>query len=243
MRQLVASVGDLLSYSEVAYDHTPIQFGGSSQSFTRAPKGASDVYIAQSNNAKLSFTYVLCSSKKHGLLPRYYKIPEHVASKATIRDYQSKGIIPPGIRIESNESGWADKKSGIRIIRMLLNDIRFRKGMPVRVITDAHKSSTTEAISTLLAERGARMQFVLSGATQHTQFIDIRGGAAQALKNGGENSRVAVLRRFYDESQNSRYKRHYSASGSIMPMTLPDCINMVERAVRSHVTENVRKRS
>ena len=101
----MASVGDLLSYSEVAYDHTPIQFGGSSQSFTRAPKGASNVYIAQSNNAKLSFTYVLCCSKKHVLLSGYYIIPEYVASKATIRDYQSKGMIPLGIRIESNEWG------------------------------------------------------------------------------------------------------------------------------------------
>ena len=139
MPEIVASIGDLLSYSEVPFDHTPIQFGGSSQLFTRAPKGASDVYIAQSNNPKLSFTYVLCCSKKHGLLPGYYIIPEHVASKATIRDYQSKRIIPPGIRTESIESGWADKKSGIRIIRMLLNNLRSRKGMPVRVITDAHQ--------------------------------------------------------------------------------------------------------
>ena len=68
---------------------------------------------------------------------------------------------------------------------MILNDFRFRGDVPVRVLSDAHKSSTTEAVVDMLTERGARMEFVLSGATQDTQFIDIRGGAAQALKNGG----------------------------------------------------------
>ena len=78
--------------------------------------------------------------------------------------------------------------------------MRFRNKMPVRIITDAHKSSTTEAINKLLEDREARMEFVLSGATQFTQFMDVRGGAAQALKNGGDSSISAVLRRYYEIS-------------------------------------------
>ena len=58
------------------------------------------------------------------------------------------------------------------------------------------------------------MQFVLSGATQYTQFMDIRGGAAQALKNGGSESIVSVLTRFYDPTQTST---RFSALGGSPP--------------------------
>ena len=105
MRNIVASIGELLSYQEAAFDHTPIGFGGSAKNFSRAPRGASDVYLAQSNNAKLAFTYVLCCSKKHGILPGYYIIPDKVASKATIKDLQAKGLIPKRILWETNDSG------------------------------------------------------------------------------------------------------------------------------------------
>ena len=173
MRRMVASVADLLSYQEAAYDHTTIKFGKSSRRFTRAPKGTSDVYKAQSNNPKLALTYVLCASKKLGLLPGYYIIPETIASKAKLRDLQAKDELPKRIAWETNESGWANKYSGVRITRMILNDLRFRKDLPVRILTDAHKSSTTGAVSQLIKERGARMEFVLSGATQQTQFMDM----------------------------------------------------------------------
>ena len=126
---------------------------------------------------------------------------------------------------------------------MILNDMRFRNKMPVRIITDAHKSSTTEAINKLLEDREARMEFVLSGATQFTQFMDVRGGAAQALKNGGDSSISAVLRRYYDQTQNSRYKRYFSANGTMLPMKIQDCIDMVERALKAHVTSRVIARS
>ena len=112
---------------------------------------------------------------------------------------------------------------------MILNDLRFRKKLPVRILTDAHSSSTSEAVTTLMNERDARMEFVLSGATEYTQFMDIRGGAAQALKNGGIISTVAVLTRFYDKTQPCKYKRDYSVNGNIKPMRIPDVIKMVLR--------------
>ena len=105
MRDIVASIKELLSYSEAAFDNTPIGYGRASKGFSRAPRGASDVYLAQSNNAKLAFTYVLCCSKKHGILPGYYIIPDKVASKATIKDLQAKGLIPKRILWETNDSG------------------------------------------------------------------------------------------------------------------------------------------
>ena len=126
---------------------------------------------------------------------------------------------------------------------MIMNDLRFNKGLPVRILTDAHKSSTSEAVATLLKERGASMEFVLSGATQYTQFMDIRGGAAQALKNGGNNSITAVLTRFYDKSQTCKYKRHYSANGNILPMRLEDVIAMVEAALKSEVSKTIIQRA
>ena len=126
---------------------------------------------------------------------------------------------------------------------MILNDPRFRKEIPVRILTDAHNSSTTEAVSQMMEERGARMEFVLSGATQYTQFMDIRGGAAQALKNGGENSTQSVLTRFYDKSQKSKYKRRFNASGDILPMRVQDVIKMVEESVKTNVTSHVLQRS
>ena len=126
---------------------------------------------------------------------------------------------------------------------MILNDVRFKSEIPVRIMTDAHKSSTTEAVTTLLHERHAKMQFVLSGATQFTQFMDIRGGAAQALKNGGENSVQAILNRYYDPTEKTKYKRRYAANGNILPMRIPDCIDMVETALKSHVTSKVITRS
>ena len=87
------------------------------------------------------------------------------------------------------------------------------------------------------------MQFVLSGATQYTQFMDIRGGAAQALKNGGSESIVSVLTRFYDPTQTSKYKRRFSANGTVLPMKLVDCIDMVEKALKAHVTPKVVSRA
>ena len=92
-------------------------------------------------------------------------------------------------------------------------------------------------------ERDASMEFVLSGATQYTQFMDIRGVAAQALKNGGTNSTVAVLTRFYDKTQPCKYKRDYSVNGNIKPMRLPDVIKMVEKALKQHVTKDVISRA
>ena len=133
--------------------------------------------------------------------------------------------------------------TGVRIVRMLLNDYRLKNEMPVRMLTDAHKTSTTEAVTSLLKERGAKMEFVLSGGTQFTQFMDIRGGAAQALKNGGENSIRAILSRFYDTTQKSKYKRYFSPNGTVLPMRITDCIDMVETALKEHVTQQVIKRS
>ena len=126
---------------------------------------------------------------------------------------------------------------------MLLNDMRFRKALPIRILTDAHKSSTTEAVTKMMKERLARMQFVLSGATEFTQFMDIRGGAAQALKNGGDKSTGAVLSRYYDETQKCKYERRHSPNGNILPMRIHDVINMVEEAVKCEVTAEVVKRS
>lgn len=126
---------------------------------------------------------------------------------------------------------------------MILNDLRFKKEMPVRILTDAHKSTTTPAVSTLLQEREAKMEFVLSGATQFTQFMDIRGGAAQALKNGGTASITSVLTRFYDRTQKTKYKRTFTANGTVRPMSIPDSINMVENALKVNVTKRVVERS
>ena len=129
------------------------------------------------------------------------------------------------------------------MIRLLLSNPRFRKGFPVRVLTDAHTSSTSEAVLTLLKERNTTIQYVLSGATQFTQFMDIRGGAAQALKNGGNNSTTAVLRKYYDKNQKSKYQRHYKANGNVLPMMIPDVIKMVEESCSSNVKHNVIKKS
>ena len=98
MQKIVASVGDLICYSEAAFDHTAVNFGGSTRGFTRAPRGVSDVFKAQSTNPKLAITYVLCASKKYGILPGYYIIPDTVASTNTMKDLQIKGIIPSRIR-------------------------------------------------------------------------------------------------------------------------------------------------
>ena len=98
MRNIVGSIGELLSFSEVAFDHTPIGYGGVSKAFTRAPRGASDVYISQSSNSKLAFTYVLCCSKMYGCLDGYYLFPDTVISKAQLKDLQNKGIIKSKIR-------------------------------------------------------------------------------------------------------------------------------------------------
>ena len=98
MSKMVSDVSDLLSYEEAAFDHTGIQFGHSTRSFTRAPRGVKDVFKAKSINPKLSLTYVLCASKKHGILPGYYIIPENVASKAKVADLQTKGVIPNHIK-------------------------------------------------------------------------------------------------------------------------------------------------
>ena len=121
--------------------------------------------------------------------------------------------------------------------------MRFKGKIPVRILTDAHTSSTSLAVSKLLRERNGRMQFVLSGATQHTQFMDIRGGAAQALKNGGERSTETVINRFYDKNQSCKYKREFSANGTVRPMRIWDVLKMVEEAVKVHVTPNVVERS
>jgi len=86
MRELVGKVSELLSYTEAAFDHTAIQFGGSSKKFTRAPRGVKDVFKAASVNTKLCITYVLCASKKYGTLPGYYIIPEAIASKSVLKD-------------------------------------------------------------------------------------------------------------------------------------------------------------
>ena len=126
---------------------------------------------------------------------------------------------------------------------MILNDLRFRKGMPIRIITDAHRSSTNQAVINLLKERGARMQFVLSGATEFTQFMDIRGGAAQVLKNGGVKSTDTVIKRFYDKNQTTKYKRIYSHNGQILPMRINDAISIVEEALKTRVTNNVVKKA
>ena len=115
---------------------------------------------------------------------------------------------------------------------MILSYLRFRGEIPVRIITDAHKSSTTQAVTTLLNEHKAKMQFVLSGATQFTQFMDIRGGAAQALKNGGEDSVTDILNKYYDPTQKTKYKRRFNTNGIILPMPIADCIDMVERALK-----------
>ena len=126
---------------------------------------------------------------------------------------------------------------------MILNDMRFNKGLPVRILTDAHRSSTSVAVSKFLAERNARMQFVLSGCTQYTQFMDIRGGAAQALKNGGKKSTTSVLRQYYDKSQESKYQRTYQVNGAMCPMKIPDVIKMVEVSLKHNVTPDVVKRA
>jgi len=243
MRDILSSIGDLLSKWQVAFDHTTINYGKGSTNFKRAPKGTSNVFQATSTNTKLCMTYVLCVSKHYGVLPGYYIIPEKQASKALIRDLQAKGEISNTIYWETNESGWANKYSGLRITRMILNDLRFRKALPVRILTDAHKSSTTEAVKKMLREREARMQFVLSGATQYTQFMDIRGGAAQALKNGGDKSIHKALTRYYDKNQESKYVRRYSQNGNILAMRIQDVIKMTEEAIKTHVSKDVIKRS
>ena len=83
-----------------------------------------------------------------------YIIPDSIASKAKVRDLQTKGEIPARVAWEINEAGWANKYSGVRITRMLLNDLRLRKDFPVRILTDAHKSSTTKAVTTMLKKNG-----------------------------------------------------------------------------------------
>ena len=243
MREIVSSVGKLLSYFEAAFDHTSIKFGGGTKHFKRAPRGSSDVFLTQSNNPKLAITYVLCASRQYGVLPGYYIVPKNIASKSQLTDLQLKGVIPKRIDWETNDSGWANKYSGVRITRMILNDMRFRGAIPVRILTDAHKSSTSLAVANLLRERKARMQFVLSGATQYTQFMDIRGGAAQALKNGGEKSIESVISRFYDQNQSTKYKRQFSTNGDILLMKIWDVFSMVEEAVKVHATANVVERS
>ena len=92
MREIVSSIGELLSYSEAAFDHTGVQFGGLARKFTRAPRGAKDVYKSSSNNPKLSITYVLCASKKLGALPGYYIIPESVASTEVYKNAYAMGF-------------------------------------------------------------------------------------------------------------------------------------------------------
>ena len=98
MQEIVSTIGELMSYTKVAFDHTPILYGGASKSFSRAPRGASDVFQSQSNNAKLSFTYVLCCSKKYGALQGYYIFPESVISKVSLNDMQTQGLIPSHLR-------------------------------------------------------------------------------------------------------------------------------------------------
>ena len=105
MRSIVASIANLLCHFEAAFDHTSIKFGGGSRHFKRAPRGTSDVFMAQSNNSKLAITYVLCASRGHGVLPGFYIIPETIASKATLTDFQRKGLIPSRIEWETNDSG------------------------------------------------------------------------------------------------------------------------------------------
>ena len=126
---------------------------------------------------------------------------------------------------------------------MILNDMRFRKNMPIRILTDAHRSSTSEAVAKLLKERGARMQFVLSGATEYTQFMDTRGGAAQALKNGGSNSTTDTITRYYDKNQECKYRRRYSENNNILPMKIQTIINIVQTALKENVRPNVIQRS
>ena len=97
MRDILSSVGDLLSTWEVAYDHTTIKYGKGSVNFKRAPKGTSNVFQKSSTNTKLAITYVLCASKQYGVLPGYYIIPDKQASKALLRDLQAKGEISKGV--------------------------------------------------------------------------------------------------------------------------------------------------
>ena len=105
MRDIVASISNLLCNFEAAFDHTSIKFGGGSRHFKRAPRGTRDVFLAQSNNAKLAITYVLCASRGHGVLPGFYIIPKNIASKSTLTDMQSKGLFPSRIAYETNDSG------------------------------------------------------------------------------------------------------------------------------------------
>ena len=126
---------------------------------------------------------------------------------------------------------------------MILGDLRFRKLLPVRILTDAHRSSTSEAVAEMMKERGARMQFVLSGATQNTQFMDIRGGAAQALKNGGNLSTESVITRYYDKNQECKYRRRYSPNGNILPMKIQNVIKITEESLKNNVTKTVIQRS
>ena len=94
MRDIVASISNPLCYFEAAFDHTTIKFGGGSRHFKRAPRGARDVFMAQSNNPKLAITYVLCASRGHGVIPGFYIIPKNIASKSKLAHLQSKGLIP-----------------------------------------------------------------------------------------------------------------------------------------------------
>ena len=96
--KIINSIGELLCYSEAAFDHTPINYGSSGRSFTRAPRGVSNVYKAQSVNPKLTLTYVMCCSKKYGVLPGYFIIPEKAASKSLLKDLQAKGEISGNVR-------------------------------------------------------------------------------------------------------------------------------------------------
>ena len=98
MLPIVASIGGLMSHWEAAFDHTGINFGSGTRKFKRAPRGVHDVYNARSINSKLSITYVLCASRKHGMLPGYYIISEKIASAKMMTDLQNKGIIPRHIR-------------------------------------------------------------------------------------------------------------------------------------------------
>ena len=53
MQKIMASVGELICYSEASFAHTTVNFGGSTRGFTRATRGVSDVFMAQSTNLKL----------------------------------------------------------------------------------------------------------------------------------------------------------------------------------------------
>ena len=105
MKEIVSSVAKLLPYFEAAFDHTTIKFGRGAKHFKRAPRGASDVFMAQSHNSKLAVTYVLCASRNYGALPGYFIIPKSIASKSMLTDLQNKGVISRRVDWETNESG------------------------------------------------------------------------------------------------------------------------------------------